>query len=55
MVESVDELHPQLNFHPFSDAYVFAQAEVSVVDWIDAHIVEEKWQSTQVIHWSGAA
>lgn len=55
MVESVDELHPQLNFHTLPDAYVFAQAEVSVVDWIDAHIIEEKRQSAQVIYRSGAA
>ena len=54
MVEGVNELHPQLNFHAFPYAYVFAQAQVSVVDWVYAHIREVKRQGAQVIYRSGA-
>ena len=49
MVERVNELHPQLNFHRFIDADVFAQTEVDGGTAVIAHRLREPGAMRQLL------
>ena len=50
MVEHVNELHPELQFHLFAQLDVFPQTDVHVVDCVDSYVTESQRQRAQVIH-----
>src|SRR4030095_6827000 len=50
VVQGVNKLHAELEFHSFADLDVFTQPNVHVVDCIYSYVTETQRQRAQVVH-----